>query len=125
MNTKVQMSGITIYKSWSSDHIVKMCIDEGFYSCGTNTDYDSMLSFVDDHKPTYENIYKVAYDITMNTDSKLMNDNSAADIREFIQNVMFIICRNVVIDCFVPAAEVEYFEKNHTGCKNIQKIREF
>lgn len=50
-------------RDWSCSSVREACVRCGWYTCGTSQDYESMLAFVDSHKPTDCNITKVAEDI--------------------------------------------------------------
>lgn len=72
---------------WRSSDVRSLCIREGFYTCGDCVSYQSMLNFVDTHKPTKNNIYKVAADIY---------NHSNEDDNWNVETIMFYIRREVV-----------------------------
>lgn len=55
---KYKMQGI-----WTTYNIRKMCIQNEFYTCGTNKQYEKLMDFVSSHEPTMESIEWVAKDI--------------------------------------------------------------
>ena len=48
---------------WTTYDIRKMCIQNEFYTCGTNEQYSKLMKFVEIHEPTTEAIEWVAKDI--------------------------------------------------------------
>lgn len=55
---------------WIAEEIRNFCLEEGYYSEGKVRDYEEMLNFVDQNKPTTENIYKVAKNILAHSDQE-------------------------------------------------------
>lgn len=55
---------------WISEEIRNFCLEEGYYSEGKVRDYEEMLNFVDQNKPTTENIYRVAKNILDHSDEE-------------------------------------------------------
>ena len=55
---KYEMKG-----KWSVYGIRKMCIQNEFYTCGTEKQYMNMMDYVKTHEPTTEAIEHVAKDI--------------------------------------------------------------
>ena len=72
--------------SWTVYDIRKMCIQNEFYTCGTNKQYEKLMNFVSDHEPTMEAIEWVAKDII---------DHSSFEYDYPITSMMF----HVVNDC--------------------------
>jgi hypothetical protein len=83
------MTKINESKIWSADRIWTMCNKHEYYTRGYNEDYSKMLNFVTNHKPTTNNIYKVAMDIFEHSDINL--DHYGVDKDEMIQAIMFDI----------------------------------
>lgn len=55
---------------WLAEEIRNFCLEEGYYSEGKVREYEEMLNFVDQNKPTPENIYKVAKNILDHSDQE-------------------------------------------------------
>lgn len=55
---------------WIAEEIRNFCLEEGYYSEGKVRDYEEMLNFVDQNKPTTENIYRVAKNILAHSDQE-------------------------------------------------------
>lgn len=70
---------------------MRMCISNNFYTCGDTREYSKMLEYVENSKPTLENIYAVAVDILDHTDP---NEGQT------ITNIMCIIENTVVRTTF-------------------------
>ena len=74
MNTcltkKAQVMGYQIEetKSWHPERVQQCCIENDWYTRGTNAEYEKMLDFVRDSKPTISNIFTVAKDIYSHSD---------------------------------------------------------
>lgn len=77
---------------WTTYDIRKMCIQNDFYTWGTEKQYSNMMNYVETHEPTTEAIEHVAKDI--------INHSSVED--DFsITYVMYIIANEVVKFLFV------------------------
>ena len=48
---------------WSMKDVRRECVENNWYTRGTNKDYDKMLEFVSAKEPTNANMLKVASDI--------------------------------------------------------------
>lgn len=55
---------------WTAEEIRNFCLEEGYYTEGKVREYEEMLFFVDQNKPTTENIYKVAKNILAHSDQE-------------------------------------------------------
>lgn len=58
------------HAEWIAEDIRNFCLEEGYYSEGKVRDYEEMLNFVDQNKPTTENIYRVAKNILDHSDEE-------------------------------------------------------
>ncbi len=81
-------------KYWGMDKVRRMCILHKYYTSGDFEAYGKMLHFVSNHKPTTNNIYKVATDIFEHSNIDL--DRYGCDRNEMIQAIMFDIHRECV-----------------------------
>ena len=72
--------------NWSAYEVMRMCIAHDWYTAGTTREYDKMLAFVEENKPTPQNIYKVAHDILEHSD----------DDGQYVEAVMFTINKEAV-----------------------------
>ena len=86
------MAKIEATKVWSMHEVRSMCIKNGYYTCGDNEAYRKMLEFVNTHKPTTENIYKVAVDIVAHSDLSV----EGVDDVEMVEGMMFDISEECV-----------------------------
>ena len=75
---------IEVTEAWYADGVRAVCVKQGFYTCGTCSDYDHMLNMVNDTEPTPTNLYRVARDICEHSDGQT------------IENIMFILSRDAV-----------------------------
>ena len=71
---------------WCSNSVRTICINNEWYTRGDNSAYSLMLEFVDTAPPTTENIYSVAEDIRIHS-------NTEADVT----SIMFILRRDAVM----------------------------
>ena len=104
MNTcltkKAQVMGYQIEetKSWHPERVQQCCIENDWYTRGTNAEYEKMLDFVRDSKPTISNIFTVAKDIYSHSDFDSRYD--AED--EVIEAIMFHLnCDAIVTSYFI------------------------
>lgn len=66
--TKINnINKITETRVLTMEALRKLCIDKGWYTEGTNEDYNNLLLSVKNMNMTAENIYKVAIDIICHT----------------------------------------------------------
>lgn len=79
---------ITANRKWSISSVSAACISNSLYTNGGNDAYSKMLDYVNEHKPTYVNIYKVAKDICNHS------------MYQTITNVMYILEQQAVITTF-------------------------
>ena len=54
---------IKVEKMWNFWDVREMCVNHHWYTRGNNKEYNKMLDFVEKHKPTLNNMIKVAEDI--------------------------------------------------------------
>ena len=76
-------------ETWASEKVRTMCIKHRYYTAGDCEEYSKMLSFVSNHKPTTNNIYKVAADIYEHSDIDL--ERYGVEKNEMITAIMFEI----------------------------------
>ena len=55
-------------RTWDMETVRTYCIKNQYYTCGTGKEYDSMLHFVESHKPTNNALFRVAKDIFEHSD---------------------------------------------------------
>ncbi len=72
---------------WSGGDVRELCIREHYYTCGSCSDYSTMLEFVDENEPTTENMFDVAQDIYEHS-----GDGDNVDL----EHIMFLLSREVV-----------------------------
>ena len=51
------------FREWAMEDVRRECVENNWYTHGTNKDYDKMLAFVSAKEPTNANMLKVASDI--------------------------------------------------------------
>lgn len=88
------MAKVSEKKYWEMEKVRRTCVMHRYYTAGDNEAYGKMLMFVAQHKPTTNNIYKVAADIFEHSDIDL-NDHGV-DKNEMIAAIMFDIHRECV-----------------------------
>ncbi len=89
---------IEVERVWDSHDVRNLCINGGYYTCGTNEEYGKMLQFVQNHKPTKDNIFRVAEDIYKHSGIDL--DTYGVSEDEMIAGLMFEISRKCVTEHF-------------------------
>lgn len=96
--TKKQVMGYTIQetKTWHPERVRQCCIDNQWYTRGTNKDYEVMLDYVRDTKPTIENIFTVAKDIYDHSDFDSRFDTED----EVVEAIMFTLNREAIITSY-------------------------
>ena len=82
------VSKIKANRTWNFGNIRAACIRNNLYTCGTTEEYNNLANFINKHKPTYENIYMVAFDIYNHSEGQT------------ITNIMYIIERECVYTTF-------------------------
>lgn len=100
LTTKAQVMGYQIEetKSWHPERVQQCCIENQWYTRGTNAEYEKMLDFVRDSKPTISNVFTVAKDIYSHSDFDSRYD--AED--EVIEAIMFHLnCDAIVTSYFI------------------------
>lgn len=88
-------------KTWNADRVRSMCIKNDYYTRGSNVEYRDMLETVDTMKPTTDNIYMIALDISKH--SAMERYGYRWNDAEAIEGVMF----NLVNDCVYTFYEIE------------------
>ena len=89
MKGENKMKKINERKSWGMYEVRNMCVKHEYYTAGDCEAYEKILNFVEIHKPTTNNIYKVANDIFEHSDIDL--DNYGVDKDEMVAAIMFDI----------------------------------
>ena len=51
-------------RQWSMEDVRRECVENNWYTKGTNKDYEKMLEFVSTKEPTNANMLKLAIDIS-------------------------------------------------------------
>lgn len=90
---------ITAEKTWEWSAIRSMCIENHYYTCGDNEDYNKLYEFIKNHKPTSINIYWVAEDIARHSDLSRYRQTE----KENIESIMYAIAN----DCVTTFYEIE------------------
>lgn len=67
---------------WDVDSVREMCIRNKFYTCGDNSDYQKLMTFVTEHSPTTPAMFWVARDIFIH--SKIEDDRTTSERLEYI-----------------------------------------
>ena len=95
---KAQVMGYTIEetKSWHPERVRECCIENEWYTRGNYEQYDKMLDYVRDSKPTIENVFTVAKDIYDHSDFDSRYD--AED--EIIEAIMFHLNSEVIVTSY-------------------------
>lgn len=98
LTTKVQIMGCQIEetKSWHPERVRECCIENQWYTRGTCEEYDQMLDFVRDNKPTIGNVFTVAKDIYLHSDFDSRYD--AED--EVTEAIMFHLNREAIVTSY-------------------------
>ncbi len=96
--TEKQVMGYTIQetKTWHPERVRQCCIDNQWYTSGTNKEYEEMLDYVRDNKPTVENLFTVAKDIYGHSDFDSRYDTED----EVIESIMFTLNREAVVTSY-------------------------
>lgn len=81
-------------ETWASEKVRSLCIKNRYYTAGDCEEYGKMLAFVSNHKPTTNNIYKVAEDIYEHSDIDL--GKYGVEKNEMISAIMFEINKECV-----------------------------
>ena len=80
---------IEVTRTWSASNVRDICIENGYYTHGTNEDYEHMLNWVNRLYPNNENMYFIAKDIYEHS-----------HCNEPIASIMFLLEREAVITFF-------------------------
>lgn len=83
-------------KTWHPKRVRQCCIDNQWYTRGTNKDYEEMLDYVRDTKPTIENIFTVAKDIYDHSDFDSRFDTED----EVVEAIMFTLNREAIVTSY-------------------------
>ena len=86
-------------KEWSVSAVRNMCINNHYYTSGSCEEYDQMLHFVYTHKPTNNNLLKVAENIVNHSDLTRYNQT----YKENVESIMF----NLYADCVNVFFEIQ------------------
>lgn len=74
------------------DEMRKLCIQNDFYTCGTNDEYETMLIMCESVKQvTPERLYTIAIDIAVHTQRYWQIDN------DIVTGIMYLINKHAVI----------------------------
>lgn len=82
--------------TWDAESVRSMCVWNNWYDAGNGAQYDAMLNFVTDNKPTKQNIYTVACDILEHSTEEGL----------YVEAVMFMI-HKACINHFYTVGEEE------------------
>lgn len=88
---------ITAFRNWSPDRMRKLCCEQGWFTCGTNKQYDEMMDYVRAHNASYEDMAVVASMIIENSNNAYFADY---DDEGLIAHIMYWIEKEVVITLF-------------------------
>ena len=80
---------IQVTRQWSAASVRNVCIENNYYTCGDNEDYEHMLNWVERLYPNTDNMYFIAQDIAK---------HSADDLP--ISSIMFQLERSAVSTFF-------------------------
>ena len=86
---------ITETRNWSLDQVREVCIRHGYYTRGTNEEYDLMLKLVRLMGPTEEGLYSIALDIARHTVN--WDDLSEWDKLGILEDIMDCLDKGAVI----------------------------
>ncbi len=81
---------IRALRKWCSGSVRQRCIDNSFYTKGSNEAYTNMLANVTLWQPTYDNLYLIAKDIMEHSDQDGLT----------VESVMFSLERCCVLTFF-------------------------
>ena len=65
---------------WAPQLVYEFCVRNNMYTCGTNSDYTAMFTFIHQHEPTTENLYIVADNILKHSDDDATRNFLVSDI---------------------------------------------
>ena len=82
---------INVKRVWNALSVQKMCIENGFYTCGDNEEYNDLFDFIAHNEPAPENIWIAAEDIVKHSDL----DSYGQGRIENVETVMFLIEKTV------------------------------
>ena len=88
---------ITAFRNWSPDRMRKLCCKQGWFTCGTNKQYDEMMDYVRAHNASYEDMAIVASMIIENSNNAYFADY---DDEGLVAHIMYWIEKEVVITLF-------------------------
>lgn len=84
MRKENKIPKIKTKRFWTTDKVMNVCIENGFYTCGTCKEYSNMLLLVVKLDPDTESLYIVAKDIVEHSKEQT------------ISNVMYLLERDAV-----------------------------
>lgn len=90
---------IETIRFWHPAKVREICIEQNWYTRGTNSEYSAMLGMVRDGDPTPEMIWKVADDIFHHSDQSYWYDGGCSE-DEAVESIMFEIERSAVNTSF-------------------------
>lgn len=80
---------ISEVKRWSSGDVLKVCINNEYYTMGTTDEYEKMLDFVRENSYTLEGLYFVARDIARHSNLTKYGYDKQSTEPEVIETIMF------------------------------------
>jgi len=83
-------------KNLTGNNIMCMCIQEKFYTAGTNDHYERLLNWVNKASVTPTNIYKIAVDIYYHTPLEYWEPYGYSR-EEALEHIMFLIGKRITI----------------------------
>lgn len=83
-------------KEWHPESVRQCCIDNKWYTCGTNEEYSRMLDYVRDSKPILSNLFTVAKDIFDHSDW----DDQLGYEDEIIESIMFKLNEDTIFTSY-------------------------
>lgn len=89
---------IKVERMWDSYDVRNLCVRNRYYTRGDNDEYGRMLLFVSNHKPTKENIFRVAEDIFNH--SNINPEEYGLTKDDSIAAIMFDLSRSCVTEHF-------------------------
>lgn len=81
---------IKVEKRLRMDDVRRLCVEQGYYTCGNNEEYNRMLEMSNSNKVTNRLIYRIADNIAMHSDFKMFQ-KKYDDITygELLQHIMY------------------------------------
>ena len=91
MMTEKKIPEIKKIEHWVPQHVKDFCTENSLYSCGADSDYTAMLTFVKHHEPTTENLYIVAEDILKHSSDRANRVFIVSDIMTFLMKQTVVL----------------------------------